>query len=82
MPADCLRFLAPDTYSIENTKQETANMATQSLVVQTLVIADTIIHQDADGRYCINDLHQAAGGEKRHQPSNWLQNQQTIELIK
>ena len=57
-------------------------MATQSIAVPTLVIADTIIHQDADGRYCINDLHQAAGGEKRHQPSNWLQNQQTIELIK
>ncbi|MDK4684711.1 KilA-N domain-containing protein [Kingella negevensis] len=30
----------------------------------------------------MNDLHKAAGSEKRHQPSNWLVNQQTINLIK
>ena len=56
-------------------------MATQSIAVPTLVIADTIIHQDADGRYCINDLHQAAGNEPRHKPANWLRSDQTIELI-
>ena len=60
-------------------------MSTQSLAVQStipVVIADTIIHQDDAGRYCLNDLHKAAGGENRHRPSLWLQNQQTIELIK
>ncbi|KOR28952.1 KilA, N- domain-containing protein, partial [Achromatium sp. WMS3] len=29
----------------------------------------------------MNDLHKASGGAKRHQPSNWLALQQTIELI-
>mgnify|MGYP003607485341 CR=1 FL=1 len=33
------------------------------------------------GLYCLNDLHKAAGGEKRHQPSNWLRVDQTKELI-
>lgn len=48
---------------------------------QLLVISDTLIHQDADGRYCINDFHKAAGNEQRHQPSNWLRLDQTKALI-
>jgi hypothetical protein len=36
---------------------------------------------DAEGRYCLNDLHRAAGGEKRHQPSDWLRLQQTQDLV-
>ena len=35
----------------------------------------------SEGRYCLNDLHKAAGGEKSHQPANWLRAQQTQELI-
>lgn len=46
-----------------------------------LMICGTTIRRDADGRYCLNDLHQAAGGEKRHQPSDWLRLQQTEALI-
>lgn len=46
-----------------------------------LVISDIIIRQDADTRFCLNDLHRAAGDEKRHQPSNWLATQQAKELI-
>ena len=42
---------------------------------------DVIIRQDSEGRFCLNYLHRAAGGEKRHQPSNWLQNDQTKALI-
>jgi hypothetical protein len=33
------------------------------------------------GRYCLNDLHKAAGGEKKHQLSNWLRSEQTNALI-
>ena len=36
----------------------------------SLVVANTAIRQDGEGRYCLNDLHKAAGEEKRHQPSN------------
>jgi hypothetical protein len=46
-----------------------------------LVIADVSIRQDAEGRYCLNDLHRAAGGEKKHGPSYWITNAQTMELI-
>lgn len=46
-----------------------------------LVIANTTIRQDDEGRYCLNDLHRASGGEKRHQPSDWLRLAQTQELI-
>lgn len=47
----------------------------------TLTIADTAIRTDAEGRFCLNDLHRAAGGESRHRPHYWLENQQTKELF-
>lgn len=34
-----------------------------------------------EGLYSLNDLHKASGGEKRHQPSNWLALVQTKELV-
>lgn len=46
-----------------------------------IIIENISIRQDEQGRYCLNDLHKASGGEKRHQPSDWLRLQQTIELI-
>lgn len=46
-----------------------------------LVIANTQIRCDAAGRYCLNDLHQASGGEARHKPGNWLMLGKTKELI-
>lgn len=46
------------------------------------IFIDSIeIRQDDAGRFCINDLHKAAGDLKKHQPSNWLQIQQTRDLI-
>jgi hypothetical protein len=60
------------------------NSAMQENAVGTLpalVIASTPIRQEDAGRFCLNDLHKAAGGEKRHQPSNWLRADQTKELI-
>ncbi|CAG2089157.1 phage antirepressor KilAC domain-containing protein [Xanthomonas arboricola pv. juglandis] len=45
-----------------------------------LTIANTEIRRDAEGRYCLNDLHRAAGGQKRHQPANWLRMDQSQAL--
>jgi phage antirepressor YoqD-like protein len=46
-----------------------------------LIVASVAVRKDAEGRFCLNDLHRAAGGEKRHGPSYWLANQQTKELL-
>jgi phage antirepressor YoqD-like protein len=49
--------------------------------MNTLTITNTPIRRDGDGRYCLHDLHQAAGGEPRHRPHYWLEIQQTKDLV-
>ncbi|MBK1686183.1 KilA-N domain-containing protein [Rubrivivax gelatinosus] len=44
------------------------------------ILEDTYVRQDEQGRYSLNDLHVAAGGQPRHQPSNWLRTAQAQEL--
>ena len=34
-----------------------------------------------DGLYSLNDLHKAAGAEKRHTPSRFIRNRQTQDII-
>lgn len=46
-----------------------------------LAISGISIKQDSHGRFCLNDLHKSAGGEKKHQPANWLRMEQTSDLI-
>ncbi|QCT21744.1 KilA-N domain-containing protein [Jejubacter calystegiae] len=58
--------------------QSRANSSESSFPI---VISGISIRQDSEGRYSVNDLHKSAGGERRHEPKNWLNNQQTQELI-
>jgi phage antirepressor YoqD-like protein len=60
---------------------ENSNTMSGAPPARVLRIADQVIRQDAAGRYCLNDLHRAAGGEKRYGPSYWMGNAQTRELI-
>ncbi|EHI2277848.1 KilA-N domain-containing protein [Salmonella enterica] len=49
--------------------------------MNNLMIIDGIeVRRDVHGRYCLNDLHRAAGGEDRHKPSNFLRMDSTREL--
>lgn len=33
-----------------------------------------------EGRYCLNDLHKAAGGDVKDSPNHWLRNKQAADL--
>ncbi|MDD2711388.1 MAG: KilA-N domain-containing protein [Simplicispira sp.] len=48
--------------------------------MNAITLFDTSIRQDAQGRFCLNDLHKAAGNKERHRPSRWVENRQTQEL--
>ena len=39
------------------------------------------IHHDRHGRFCLNDLHQASGGERKNQPQYFLDNVKTKDLV-
>ena len=45
-----------------------------------LILEDTYVRQDEHGRFSLNDLHQAAGGDPSIRPGEWLRNKQTVEL--
>ena len=44
-------------------------------------IDGAVIHHDRHGRFCLNDLHQASGGERKNQPQYFLDNVKTQELV-
>lgn len=51
----------------------------------TLILDSIAIRTDADGRYCLNDLHRAAvasgANERTKEPGKFLASSQTIELV-
>lgn len=44
-------------------------------------IDGAVIHNDRHGRFCLNDLHQASGAERKNQPQYFLDNVKTQELV-
>ncbi|RZN54052.1 KilA-N domain-containing protein, partial [Avibacterium paragallinarum] len=48
--------------------------------MKNLTILNTQI-RTSDNLYSLNDLHRASGGENKHQPSLFMSNQQTKNLI-
>lgn len=56
-------------------------MNTITTTNQTFTIAETVINQ-IDGFFSLNDLHKASGSQAKHKPSNFMRNEETIDLIK
>ena len=46
-----------------------------------VMIDGWVIRQDAEGRYCLNDLHKAAGSNPKQKPAEWLRYSTAKELI-
>lgn len=44
-------------------------------------IGGVIVHTDAAGRYSLNDLHKAAGGERKDEPSEYLSGSKVQEIV-
>jgi hypothetical protein len=67
---------------INPTRKGTNNMRnTNTINSNCPVIAGISITTDKEGRYNLNALHKASGGEKKNNPSYWLSLQGTQELI-
>ena len=48
--------------------------------MKDLIISGNVIHL-TDGLYSLNDLHKAAGGEDKHQPSLFMRLDSTKALV-
>lgn len=59
------------------TKKTWATAATRSVAT---IIKQTPIRRDQEGRYCLNDLHRAAGGDEKHAPWRFIRLQTTTAL--
>ena len=49
--------------------------------MNTLTIDTTTIRKDSEGRYCLNDLHKAAGGSPTNAPAQWFRTDSTEALV-
>ena len=47
-----------------------------------LIISETFVRQDDEGRYCLNDLHRASGGAPNNQPAFFMRRKETKALVR
>ncbi|EOV9616208.1 KilA-N domain-containing protein [Cronobacter dublinensis] len=47
-----------------------------------IVIFDVAVKQDKEGRFCLNDLHKASGGEAKHEPNRFSRLSSFDDLVK
>ncbi|MBM1212842.1 MULTISPECIES: KilA-N domain-containing protein [Pseudomonas syringae group] len=73
----------PISQHVVNSDRPRHEIAPLQIVARSmsLSLGGVKIKQDLEGRYCLNDLHKAAGKEKRHAPGYWLAIQQAAELV-
>ena len=57
-------------------------MSTFPSTTAPIIIENINIRQDTQGRFCLNDLHKAAGGLEKDKPKRWLRSQQAQELAR
>ena len=80
-----LTILADEgAFNCRNQRKSNMSNLTQKSVnpnSQPLLIGNFTIRQDGEGRYCLNDLHKASGGQDRHKPKYWTGLIQTKELV-
>lgn len=55
-------------------------MSSLTVYAPQITILDNVV-KVINGLFCLNDLHKASGGEKKHQPSFFMRNQETTDLI-
>lgn len=56
------------------------SMSSLTVYAPQITILDNAV-KVINGLFCLNDLHKASGGEKKHQPSFFMRNQETTDLI-
>ena len=48
---------------------------------QSITIDNITVKTDSEGRFCLNDLHKASGGNSNHQPAFFFRNEHTVQLV-
>lgn len=76
-----LQFSSSVKHEAKRACRPIAIQPVENYMSQLLVIDGVSVRRDLDGRYCLNDLHRAAGSLDKHKPAFWLRNEQTGELI-
>ncbi len=57
------------------------NQLLKGLEMNDLMVCGVKVRQTEDGLYCLNDLHKAAGGEKRHAPNYFIDLDSTKDYV-